>query len=288
MSSQSDILPELSIYERNRREAALFYCLSHKRQKGHVPENISTQEENESIQSILNPIVSFVQYIGGLSTIAAFVGAIIPFAGAYAVLVSAMYLYGYWSTFDFAVFDYLTLGDFITHAMPWFLPLLMVLMFIALIGMSSMLWRIYWTVFILIIMGIFIWYLGKVPSVYVDFIVFMALIYIPNNRKLLSLKTLLAGFLVLHIPLSAHQAGQMMASQEKQGKGILFVDLNKSTSQLPVDQDHRVGYLGRFGDFFVLYEMASDSSKAGKLIVVRTDKIENLVLMTVDQGLTKK
>jgi hypothetical protein len=46
--------------------------------------------------------------------------------------------------------------------------------------------------------------------------------------------------------------------------------------------------LGRFGDFFVMYEMTSDSSKAGKLIVVRTDKFENLVLIPVEQESTKK
>jgi hypothetical protein len=246
MSSQSDILPESSVYEQNRREAALFYCLFHKRHKEHLPENVFTQKENERIQSILNTIVSFVKYLGGLRTIIAFAGAITPFAVAYAVLVSAMYLLGYWNKFEFNIFDYLSLGDLITHAMSWSLSLILVILFIMLVSILSISWRIFWTVFLLALIGIWIWYLRTIPSVYVDFVVLMFLIYTPN-RKLLIFKTTAAMFLVIHIPFSAYDAGQRIASGAKQGKGFRFVDLSKSGSQLPVDQGHRVSYLAGCG-----------------------------------------
>jgi hypothetical protein len=87
-------------------------------------------------------------------------------------------------------------------------------------------------------------------------------------------KTRVILLLVLYAPALAFYNGKFNASQAKQGKGTLFVDLSKSTSQLPVGQNHHVSYLARFGDAIVLYDTA-----AHRLIIVRNDKLETLVLM---------
>jgi hypothetical protein len=85
---------------------------------------------------------------------------------------------------------------------------------------------------------------------------------------------ILVGALIVLIPIYAIDAGLEGASKAKRGEGTLFVDLSASASQLPVGPHQPVSYLGRLGDFFVVYE-----AKTGRLIIVRTDKVESLALV---------
>jgi hypothetical protein len=67
-------------YEQNRHEAALFYCLCHKR--GHMPKNVPIQERNELTEQINNSEFTsqLIKNVG-----------IVTIASAYAVLASVLY-----------------------------------------------------------------------------------------------------------------------------------------------------------------------------------------------------
>jgi hypothetical protein len=49
------------------------------------------------------------------SKLPAQVGMILSVAGVYALLVSPLYLYGCWGIFNLNVFEYIGLGDLLTH-----------------------------------------------------------------------------------------------------------------------------------------------------------------------------
>jgi ABC-type dipeptide/oligopeptide/nickel transport system permease component len=72
----------------------------------------------------------------GLSTILSYGPTILSFAGAYILVVSALYLHSYWNSFKLDVFEYIGLGDLIIHAMPSFIPLLVLVLLITGVHLS--------------------------------------------------------------------------------------------------------------------------------------------------------
>jgi hypothetical protein len=200
-----------------------------------------------------------------------------------------MYLYGYWNSFNLDVFEYIGLGDLITHATYAFIPLLLVVLFFILVYLFLLSFSVPVRTILLVILLVVFFIIRPLFSMSFNatsIVVLLILLVIPVGKTTVDnwktsyyLKTLVAVFLMVVIPFYAHDIGVDNASKAKRGDGALFVDLSKSTLQLPIDQHHLISYLGRLGDFFALYEMFSD-----RLIMVRTDKVEGLVLVPLQEA----
>lgn len=219
------------------------------------------------------------------------ISSIITISSAYVILVSAFYLYSYWNSFELNVFEYLSIGDLITYAMPFFLLLL--ILFLMILSLSqigpipiparfknyvasatplALIIVILWTLCLL-------W--SKQWEQY-GILICLILLIIPLVLALIRSEIGPVIQIIMLIPFVAIDLGLSNASKVKQGEATLFVDLSKSVLQLPIDQHRQVSYLGRLRDVFILYETSSD-----RLIIVSTDKFESLALVTVKKG-TKK
>lgn len=213
---------------------------------------------------------------------------------AYAIFLAALYLYSYWNSFKLNVFEYLSLGDLVTHAMPIFLTLLFMFMalpylefnlpqlYLHLLGLFSHLGRFQHLIELVLILFLSIlfivlqiWWIEILIAI---IILIILLILLNTGYDAYSVATL-----IIFIPIYPVVKGNAQASKVKRGKKVLLVDLSKSVLQLPVDQHHQVSYIGRLRDVFILYESASD-----RLIIVPADKFESLVLVPADPNLTKK
>lgn len=223
---------------------------------------------------------------------------ILSAAGLYSLLVSALYLFGYWGAFGLNIFELISLGDLLGHALfPFFAGLVSLFMGFAVshLAVSPIFppgagrgthiarflerWGRYLIVLDLLSM-IVIAVFGREPTKWVA----VALLIVPFSGPLSSndyiarripsptVRQALVGVL-LALASSAFAQGRLDAYRLQHEGGGQLVDLVKSGLQLPVDQRHPVSYVGHFGDFFILYESAKS-----QVVLLRADKITALVL----------
>ncbi len=225
---------------------------------------------------------------------------ILTTAGVYAVAVSFLYLYGYWSPFGLNFLEFIGPSDLLGPALFWFLGVLVSIAFgfaiSNLLYPSSLLppgggadtkigrfgrrfWRELLALYLVVIVLIAIF--GVEPGKWFGVAALVALLFIPLEHldyikrripdpvvrpAVLSLLLFLGGL--------AFAQGRLDAYRAQQGYGALIVDLDKSGLWLPADQSHPVSYMGHLGDFFVLYESARS-----QVVILPSDKITTLVLM---------
>lgn len=220
-------------------------------------------------------------------------------AGAYTLLVTSLYLFGYWGRFGLNVLEFIGIGDIVSHAL---MPFLASIAFAVLGFVISTVdprrdlfppgegadnrigrfgrahWRLLLTLdlWALALVAIF----GPEPLRW-----FLVIIFImPVATALTHLDFLIAtmpspsvrAFVLdfsLMIAAAAFAVGRLQADSLLKGAGPLLVDVVGSSLQLKSDASHPVSYVGHVADFFVLYDSAQS-----QVVILNAQKVNSLVL----------
>ena len=214
----------------------------------------------------------------------------LPLAITFGVIVSALYNFGYWGSFDINVLEFVGVADLGRLAVYPLLVSLLAFLFGALLAdigrgdsfppggapqTPSILfvfkhWRIFVIAGLIIIWGIggytsspnrwlivaVLVGLLSVPLSHSEFIIR----YIPNPRLRQGIL-----FYILLIPPLAFHFGHDRADDVKKGRGPLTVDIVRSKLSLDVSENKPVTYIGHLGEYFALYEATSQSVALVKL-----------------------
>jgi len=220
-------------------------------------------------------------------------------AGAYTLVVTSLYLFGYWGRFGLNVLEFIGIGDIVSHAL---MPFLASIAFAVLGFVISTVdprrdlfppgggannrierfgrahWRLLLTLdlWALALVAIF----GPEPLRWFLVIIFI----VPVATALTHLDFLIAAMpspsvrafvldFSLMIAASAFAVGRLQADSLLKGAGPLLVDVVGSSLQLKSDASHPVSYVGHVADFFVLYDSAQS-----QVVILNAQKVNSLVL----------
>jgi hypothetical protein len=221
------------------------------------------------------------------------------FVGIYAVVLAALYILGYWGSFQFNVLEFIGLGDVLSYALY---PLLVAVIPV-IVGAAWSEWsrgnlfppgggadtsigqfgRRHWRALLITnyIVTLLIVYFGPEPGkwllleipimsfavalTHVDYIIEL----VPNPQT----RSAVLWF-VLSIAAFVFYTGRLNAYNVRQGRAPMLVDVIASGLSLQSDEQHPVSYVGHVGDCFVLYQ-----SIGSRLVILKTDKFGALVLM---------
>jgi hypothetical protein len=217
----------------------------------------------------------------------------------YAVLVSALYLWGYWGRFGLNFLEYIGLGDMVRYAViPVVLSLASVIFGYAFseINHGDLLppgggaetpigrfGRRHWRLLLsldMIAIALVGWF-GPEPSRW--FV--MAFLMLPLATSLTHLEyfiTLMPNPKVRAVMLEApvllavmaFAAGRNNAFFLLRDGGPVLVDVAGSGLNLQSNKGHPVSYVGHLANFFIVYESATSH-----LVILRADKVDSLVLV---------
>jgi hypothetical protein len=220
-------------------------------------------------------------------------------ASAYTLLVTSLYLFGYWGRFGLNVLEFIGIGDIVSHAL---MPFLASMAFAVLgfvistvdprrdlfppgggayspIGRFG---RAHWKV----LLTLDLWALALVailgPEPLRWFLVIILIM--PVATALTHIDFLIAAMpnpsvrafvldFSLMIAAAAFAVGRQQADSLLKGAGPLLVDVVGSGLQLKSDASHPVSYVGHVTDFFVLYDSAQS-----QVVILNTQKVTSLVL----------
>jgi len=221
------------------------------------------------------------------------------FVGIYALVLSALYLLGYWGTFQFNILEFIGFGDVLSYAL---FPLLVAVVPIVVGAVWAQLYRVsqlppgggantrvgqfgrrHWRGLLSAnLLGIFLilffapepdkWLFISIPIVFfatplthLDYIIEL----VPNPE----IRSFVLSY-VLFIATFVFYIGRLNGYNVLQGRAPLLVDVRASDLQLHSDDQHPISYVGHAGDCFVLYE-----SIDSHLVILKADKVGALVLM---------
>jgi hypothetical protein len=221
---------------------------------------------------------------------------------AYTLVVTGLYLFGYWGRFGLNVLEYIGVGDIVSHAL---MPLLAATVF-AVLGFaisavthddltdrlfppggsgasSARFVRAHWRAFAalcLVAIG-FVAVLGSEPwrwylvvvltfplaTLLTHYDLLIALMPDPVVRgRMLTLLLAVAAF--------SFATGRVQADLVLNGAGPLLVDVAGSGLTLKSDAVHPVSYVGHVADFFVVYDSAQS-----QIVLLNTQKVTSLALI---------
>jgi hypothetical protein len=220
-------------------------------------------------------------------------------AGAYTLVITSLYLFGYCGRFGLNVLEFIGIGDIVSHAL---MPFLASMAFAILGFVISTVdprrdlfppggatdnrigrfgrahWRLLLTLdlWALALVAIF----GPEPLRWFLIIIFI----VPVATALTHLDFLIAAMpspsvrafvldFSLMIAASAFAVGRLQADSLLKGAGPLLVDVVGSSLQLESDASHPVSYVGHAADFFVLYDSAQS-----QVVILNAQKVNSLVL----------
>ncbi len=220
-------------------------------------------------------------------------------ASAYALVVTALYLFGYWGRFVLNVLEYIGIGDIVSHALMPFLASIVfaVLGFaISTVSRGDLLppgggadtsivrfgrahWRLLLTLDLLALALVALfgpepwrWFLVVLliaplatALTHLDFLISL----MPNpfiRASLLEFSLVIAA--------SSFAVGRLQADSLLKGAGPLLVDVVSSSLQLKSDAAHPVSYVGHVADFFVLYDSAQS-----QVVLLNAQKVNSLALI---------
>jgi hypothetical protein len=220
-------------------------------------------------------------------------------ASGYALVVAALYLWGYWESFGLNFLEYIGFGDMLRYAL---IPFLISMASVALgftfsairnddrlppgggadtsIGrFGRQYWRPLVELYLVTTVAIALfgpepwrWYLVAVLLMWLT-VVLTHLDYFINLMPNPRVRANILQFGVF-IAAMAFAQGRFEAYLVLRGRGPLLVDVVDSGVQLQSSEDHPVSYLGHLADFFVLYESARSH-----LVVLNQQKLNSLVLL---------
>jgi hypothetical protein len=232
---------------------------------------------------------------------------VLYYASLYAFIPTALYLFGYWGTFNLNIFDFLGPTDLLTHALyPFLASILAVLLsfFIGHVAIRLVLFLIgvmanheippsswlrivepfrKFKSVIMLLAAIFMFYvIVFVPDpvrgilllapVLIFSLALMELDYfdamIPNRQVRFGVIPL-----ILLIPFLAFAYGRSNGYAVLTGHSPLAVNVEASSLRLHADRAHPVAYVGHLADFFILYE-----SSDAHLVFLKEGEINSLVL----------
>jgi len=223
---------------------------------------------------------------------------IVYFVGIFALVLSALYLLGYWGCFQFNVLEFIGFSEALNHALY---PLLVALVpgivgFVygsfsspplqpgagadtrigSLLRNNSRILLLSTGVLALLI----VWFcpepdrwfflmfpFGFAALPFYDTELLIRLMPHPGERVTIVL-------IVPMLAMSAFAGGRRDGTNILRGRAPLLVDIKASGLQLPFDEQHPVAYVGHEGGFFFFYE-----SSAPRLVIVREEDVGSLVLM---------
>ncbi len=218
-------------------------------------------------------------------------------AGAYTLVITGLYLFGYWGRFGLNVLEYIGVGDIVSHAlMPILATIATTILGLAIgmvaahgapgggadtiIGRFS---RTHWRPLVildLVAMG-FLARFGREPVQWFLIVVLTMplgdllthhdffIAQMPNPLVRARLLNLSLGLAALFFAIGRVQAGEVL-----DGKGSLFVDVAGSGLELKSDASHPVSYVGHVADFFVVYDSANS-----QVVFLNAQKIKSLALI---------
>jgi hypothetical protein len=220
-------------------------------------------------------------------------------ASAYALLVTGLYLFGYWGRFGLNVLEYIGIGDMVSHALMPFLASIISLVFAFTLSTISQPQRplpaptevakairfvqTYWrtlTIVDLMAVAAVIGYCPEPERWFLAMILILPLILIPTNSQividLLPNPTLRfwVVWVFFVVTALAFAEGRTQADHLLRGEGPLLVDVGGSGLQLKSDAAHPVSYVGHIADFFVLYDSAQS-----QIIILNAQKVNSLTLI---------
>ena len=220
-------------------------------------------------------------------------------ATAYALLVTGVYLWGYWGRFGLNVLEYIGIGDMVSHAaIPFLASIVWLVVVFALSTLSQphralppptevanvvTFLQTHWRSIAILDGFAIIWVVGHVaePERWFVVIIFIVpLIPIPANLQLFidlvpdsSVRFWLMWASVVVIAL-AFAEGRTQSDHILRGEGPLLVDVVGSGLQLKSDAAHPVSYVGHIADFFVLYDSAQS-----QIIFLNAQRVNSLTLI---------
>lgn len=220
-------------------------------------------------------------------------------AGAYTLVVTGLYLFGYWGRLGLNVLEYIGIGDIVSHALMPFLATIVSLAFgfalstvihgarfqsgegadtiIGRFGRTH--WRQLAILDLVAILSVVLF--GTEPLKW--FLVAMLMIpltVLPTHLDYFielmpnpSVRASLLQFPLIIAALSFAQ-GRLQADNLLKGAGPLLVDVVGSGLQLKSDAAHPVSYVGHVADFFVLYDSAQS-----QVVLLNAQKVNSLALI---------
>jgi hypothetical protein len=214
--------------------------------------------------------------------------------GVFGLILATIYLISYWGSFNFDIFQFAGLTDFVKLAIY---PLALALVGIA-GGMSLTTvlvpfiyarlkepeWPLPKTVMIITAVCVIAAFMVQVlihaqwrwpVTLLLSVVPMTVLTFHPRMKRLLPSLVLRMNFLMLFLvfPLFAAVLGSERAQDVKDGKSALIVDNTGIAANLKSTPDHPLTYVGFVSDTFVIYETAT-----GSLILLKQSDTAPLVL----------
>lgn len=217
---------------------------------------------------------------------------------AYSAAASALYLFGYWGAFDINVFEFVTLSDVLKLAVY---PLLVSLSLMALgVIQGQLMWseelpvgggadsrvgrfgRKYWRPLLLLVAtaALAVAVLSDAPLKWMIVATLLMILVTPVGHTAFFIKWIphpWARFNIIaqgvFILGAAFSFGHTNADHVIAGTAPLIVDAQRSGIDAQEPAEHPVEYIGRIGEYFVLYETSTNH-----VLVVSGTKIDVLHL----------
>lgn len=220
-------------------------------------------------------------------------------AGAYALVVTALYLFGYWGRFGLNVLEYIGIGDIVSHAlMPFLASIVSLVVVFALSTISRgqsvpppptgvvntvKFVQTYWRPLAILDLFAIILVIGLGPEPerwFLAIILMMPLTALLTHLEFFidllpnpSVRSSVIGLSVVVAALAFAQ-GRVQADHLLKGEGPLLVDVVGSGLQLKSDAAHPVSYVGHIADFFVLYDSAQS-----QIVILNAQRVNSLTLI---------
>lgn len=216
-------------------------------------------------------------------------------AGAYALVVTGLYLWGYWGRFGLNVLEYIGIGDIVSHALMPLIASMVTFVFSFVVGTwrdgpepprppavdrvietAHRHWRAL-TFLALVAIGLILrfapepirWFLIAPLIVFA-----LATSFTHLNLSFIPALNPVVIVLTLGIATYSFAQGREDAYDVLNGQGTLLVDVVGSGLQLKSDPAHPVSYVGFISNFFVLYD-----SEQSEVVFLNAQKINSLALI---------